>query len=381
VTFAEDKAPLVVPVDGEPFPARLVAIDQHWQLTFQGEGGRRTLPGASLVRWGQCADIPPGPAVVLTDGGLLVGEVTAADREFVSVESSLFGTLRLPRPMVAGVLFHPPADRVNRDLLVDRILATASDSDVAILRNGDELTGTVQRIAEGKVHLESLVGAVTLDNKGVGAIRYRPTVAPSPDGPRASQGLSACAGFADGSRLMASALSLAEDVLQISVQGAKRWGAAPKEMVFLQPRGGQAVYLSDLKLEGYRHVSYLAMRWPFRSDRSVCGAMLRVDGRTYLKGLGMHSASRITFALSEPYRRFQSALAVDDLAEGGGSVAFRVFVDGQVRYSSPVIRGGQDPLPISVDLAGATRLDLVVDFAERADELDRADWLDARLIR
>jgi len=109
--------------------------------------------------------------------------------------------------------------------------------------------------------------------------------------------------------------------------------------------------------------------------------MLRVDGRTYLKGLGMHSASRITFALSEPYRRFQSALAVDDLAEGGGSVAFRVFVDGQVRYSSPVIRGGQDPLPISVDLAGATRLDLVVDFAERADELDRADWLDARLIR
>jgi hypothetical protein len=180
---------------------------------------------------------------------------------------------------------------------------------------------------------------------------------------------------------MASALSLAEDVLQISVQDAKSWSTAPKEMVFLQPRGGQAIYLSDLKPEGHRHVSYLTMTWPFRSDRSVCGAMLQVGGKAYLKGLGMHSASRITYVLSEPYRRFQAALAIDDQAEGGGSVAFRVFVDGQVRYSSPMVRGGQDPLPISVDLAGAKRLDLVVDFAERADELDRADWLDARLIR
>jgi len=38
-------------------------------------------------------------------------------------------------------------------------------------------------------------------------------------------------------------------------------------------------------------------------------------------------------------------------------------------------------VPARVDLAGAKRLDLVIDFADRADELDHADWLDARLIR
>ena len=74
-------------------------------------------------------------------------------------------------------------------------------------------------------------------------------------------------------------------------------------------------------------------------------------------------------------------LICDDQAEGGGSVGFRVFVDGQVRYASPVVRGGQAPLPISVDVAGAKRLDLVVDFADRADQVDHADWLDARLVR
>jgi hypothetical protein len=35
---------------------------------------------------------------------------------------------------------------------------------------------------------------------------------------------------------------------------------------------------------------------------------------------------------------------------------------------------------VSVDLSGAKRISLIVDFADRADEWDRADWLDARLV-
>jgi len=38
-------------------------------------------------------------------------------------------------------------------------------------------------------------------------------------------------------------------------------------------------------------------------------------------------------------------------------------------------------VPVWVDLEGVKRLDLIVDFADRADELDRADWLRARLIK
>jgi NPCBM/NEW2 domain len=36
-------------------------------------------------------------------------------------------------------------------------------------------------------------------------------------------------------------------------------------------------------------------------------------------------------------------------------------------------------VPISVDLAGAKRLELIVEYADHADVLDCADWLDARL--
>ena len=98
----------------------------------------------------------------------------------------------------------------------------------------------------------------------------------------------------------------------------------------------------------------------------------------------MHSASRLTYDLDRPYRRFDAELAVDDVAAGKGSVVFRVFVDegdGRWRaaFTSGIVRGGP-PLPMSVDLQGAKRLSLLVEFADRGDERDDADWLDARLI-
>jgi len=44
-------------------------------------------------------------------------------------------------------------------------------------------------------------------------------------------------------------------------------------------------------------------------------------------------------------------------------------------------RGGDAPKSISVDVAGADAMTLVVDYADRGDELDHADWLDARLTK
>ena len=79
--------------------------------------------------------------------------------------------------------------------------------------------------------------------------------------------------------------------------------------------------------------------------------------------------------------RFEAELAVDDSTAGRGSVQFRVLVDGRERYLSPIIHGGQPPTPVSVDVRGARKLELMVDYADRADVLDHADWLNARLTR
>ena len=75
------------------------------------------------------------------------------------------------------------------------------------------------------------------------------------------------------------------------------------------------------------------------------------------------------------------AMAGSGCIGGRGSAGFRVFVDGQAKYTSPAIRGGAPPQAVSVNLAGAKRLDLVVDYGEAGDVLDHANWLNARLVR
>ena len=93
----------------------------------------------------------------------------------------------------------------------------------------------------------------------------------------------------------------------------------------------------------------------------------------------MHSASRLTYRLNGLYRRFEADVALDDQVGSGGSAVVRVFVDGQERTKSDVIRGGAPAVPVSVDVTGGKQLSLIVDFAERGDELDRVNWLNARL--
>ena len=65
---------------------------------------------------------------------------------------------------------------------------------------------------------------------------------------------------------------------------------------------------------------------------------------------------------------------------------FRVFLGDEAEqwkraYESPVVRGGDPAMPISVELGNSPAIALIVDFADDGDVLDRAAWLDARLIK
>ena len=123
------------------------------------------------------------------------------------------------------------------------------------------------------------------------------------------------------------------------------------------------------------------MNWPYALDRNLSGGPLVAGGKTFLKGVSMHSASRLTYLTDGRYDRFDALIAVDDSTAGQGSVRFRVFVDGNSSYTSDTVRGGDPPKPISIQIRDAQRIDLVVDFADRADQQDHANWLEARFVR
>jgi hypothetical protein len=398
--------PLAVPVEGPPFRAELSAADAQWQLTFIADHTRRIMPAADLVYWGQCAELSRAGAVVLADGGLLSATVLAADKERLTIDSDSFGTVKLPLESLAGVVFHLPPARQDRDKLLDRIARAAGDGDRLLLDNGDELAGLIEGIAAGAVKLKADVGPVEVKTDRVTAIIFDPALKRKP--PAADGRLQAWIGLGDGSRLLATQLSLQGDSLKITTAG-QPLSALPSSLVFLQPLGGRAIYLSDLKPAEYRQTPYLDLKWPYQTDRNVTDGLLRCGGRLFLKGIGVHSAARLVYSLSplplgegpgvtaasQPTsprplagegpgvraRRFEAEVGIDDSTAGGGSVVFHVLVDGQDRFTSKIIRGGDAPRPISVDVTGATKLELLVDYADRADVLDHADWLNARLVQ
>lgn len=193
-------------------------------------------------------------------------------------------------------------------------------------------------------------------------------------------------GMRDGSLLYARAIEAYPKKLSIELaDGLELAGDNVGDVVALQSLGGQFTYLSDLEPTNYKFVPYLSIQWPLAQDRNVLAGQLTVGGKRYLKGIGLHSAARATYKLDGNYERFDAAIAVDDAAQGRGSVVFSVYVDRGGKwaeaYKSGMLRGGEPPQVVSVDLRGATGLTLTVDYADRGDELDYADWLDARLVR
>jgi hypothetical protein len=375
--------PLAVPVDGEPFAARLTSVGAEGQLVFTAGEKERTLPARELAWWGTCREPARGPLLVLADGGILPADVSGADKERLAAESDLLGPLKLPLETLAGVVLRLPVDPPQRDLLVDRVIGASGESDRAVLDNGDEVTGLIDSIRDGKVRMRAEAGTLEIELRRVAALVFNPALRQKP----ARAEPFAWIGLSDGSRLRVARLVGQGDSLVLTLSAGPSWKVDRKELAFLLPLGGRAVYLSDLKPERYHYEPYLDLAWPYHADRNVTGGLLRCGGRLWLKGLGVHSAATLTYSLDGSCKRFQAELGIDDSTLGRGSVEFRVLLDGKPAYASGPIRGHppsagtRPPVPVSVDLAGAKRLELVVDYGEQGDVLDHADWLGARLVK
>ena len=115
------------------------------------------------------------------------------------------------------------------------------------------------------------------------------------------------------------------------------------------------------------------------AGRSVDGNPLTLGGVAYPHGIGTHAVSRLLIDLKGSATHFDAMAGVDDEKKGAGSVQFQVFVDGKKKAETPVLHGGDAPVPVSVDLTGARRMTLVVTDGGDGMDSDHGDWAGALL--
>lgn len=122
-----------------------------------------------------------------------------------------------------------------------------------------------------------------------------------------------------------------------------------------------------------------------QADTSVTGDPLRLAGRTYKKGIGVHAVSTLGYPLDPRYERFVATVGLDDGIRNAhlsakdirGSAVFKVYVDSILLAESPVMKYSMvhhfnvaippesERIALMVSNAGDTVID------------DRADWVNA----
>jgi len=143
--------------------------------------------------------------------------------------------------------------------------------------------------------------------------------------------------------------------------------------MLLRTQGTESVRLQDL--------DYHSIMQDYGSPgagKSVDRNPLTLGGQTFPDGIGTHAHSEMALRLNKAALTFSSTVGVDDEKIGHGSVRFLIYVDGKLRADSGVMRGGDKPKLLQVDLRKANSIRLVVEDGGDGIDSDHADWADAK---
>jgi hypothetical protein len=376
--------------DGKAVRGPLRRLGPGWSVRLAAEGG--TVAGGGLLTLRRTdlprPAFPTGPHFILANGDRVPAKAVrlAGERlHFRHPDLADGKETSLPLAALAVWWVTPPDRAADPEKLRRRLASRPRSRDLILLRNGDTVEGVLSALGgdEAAVERDRKKVAVKLSQVAAVALSTELADALRPKGPYARLVL-AGAGAARGTRLSLTSAACNDGV---TLTGTTAFGAkvrAPVERVAaLDVFQGAAVYLSDMRPAKYEFFPYTGGAWPWAADGNAAGHALRLGGAVHDKGLGLHSHSRLTYALGGRYRRFEALVGLDDEDGAGGSVRVKVLADGKPldlgAARALTAKGG--PLPVSVSVAGVKELTLEVELGDNGDVQDVVNWVDARLVR
>ncbi|MDZ4687944.1 MAG: NPCBM/NEW2 domain-containing protein [Planctomycetaceae bacterium] len=323
-----------------------------------------------------------GRCVVLVNGDRFAADpVRSRDEQLTATwtHAPLRPELSFPLEHVAALVFAaPPGPAEFGDTLATLHRATTGTDTVRLIA-GDHLTGEFQQLDGGLLELNAAVGPLKLDRSRVRWLALDPELGSFPK-PASIRWI---AYLTDGSRITAADCQPRPDLtVQLSLAGGGRIVIPRHEISRLQQITERITPLSQRAPQEVKQQPYLSGRQELARDRSVQGSPLFVRGEEFAFGLGMRSRMSASYDIATGDRWFQTGVAIDDAAGGRGSVRFRIELDGVEVWASPEVTGHSELIAAPrIDLTGRRLLTLSVEFGERGDVGDLADWCDPLLIR
>ncbi len=351
-------------------------------------GATRTIPAddvAEIALHAGRATPPVRPAaediqITLTTGDTLLGKAGEKAADGIRLISPAFGNLAVKFEHVRRVTFPANAASLPKRL-PDRV-----DTDLVFKKSGDRAEGTLLALsAAGVEYRSSRMQRDVIDPPSeVACIVLTEIAAP----PKAPPTVYSVVSTRDGSSLRGVVRSLREGVLTFKDLYGGIHRIAANHVSFIGMKNGRVVYLSDVDPSAVNEdANYIRgpekspgdLEYPFQKDRNAKGGRIVLGGVEHRLGLGVRAHSELTYTLGGRYRRFQTAVGLDDAAIPLGAVRAEAWVDGK-KVKEAEFRGKAPPQTWDIDVAGASELKLVITWAGTGQS-DFADWGSARLIR
>ena len=138
-------------------------------------------------------------------------------------------------------------------------------------------------------------------------------------------------------------------------------------------------YVSDLTPESAK------VGWSqLKKDTDIGGGTIDLFRQglpaTYAKGLGAHANSELVYDIEDKgYDYFESYIGIDyDATRTKASATFEVYVDGEKKFSSDVIKVSTEHGYVKVPVTGAKQIKLVTTDAGDGNASDHTLWADAK---
>jgi hypothetical protein len=151
--------------------------------------------------------------------------------------------------------------------------------------------------------------------------------------------------------------------------------------IWVGTKQGRSVLLSGMdyaRVDGAAQNNYLTFdKWNGKDDtKHAYGSELKVAGSSYSHGLGIYLSKladgwgSVDYNLKGNYKQIYGYIGADDYFRNSSAVGIvRIYGDGKEIYTSPSIKGGDEPLRINVNLAGNLKLRIKFE-SNKKDDLD-----------
>ncbi len=264
----------------------------------------------------------------------------------------------------------------------------------------DYLTGTLGDISDAQVTFSWEGDPIPVNRSKVAALAYFHARLP-----KRSEALGWLK-TRDGALLPIASVTLNEETLELTTIGGLQLQLPLESLLEADYSRSKLVYLSDMqplrqtwtprielpasaklilqhglprKDQSFAS-STLTLRWPPSTKVSSRSSQAPGEIKMYHKGLALRSRTELEYRLPPKAKRFAAIAGIDPATADQGNVQLEIAAEDQILWQGE-IDGSAPPTEIQVDLNGAQRLRILVDYGTNLDFGDRLHLVEARVTK